>query len=282
MLVTDVVAGDLLHLQLADLPLVAGDDRAVGQRDVVGRNPAEDLRLQDPLVGGGVDDDPAGAAAVVFPDDQLLGHVDEAAGQVAGVGRPQGGVGQTLPGAVRRDEVLEHGEALTEVRLDRPGDDLAPGVGHQTPHTGDLADLHDVPSGTGADHHVDGVELLGRHRPLHGLPDLVGGLRPDLDLLLAPLVVGDDALAELLLDLLRFLLEAVEDLGLVGRGADVVDGDREAGPGREVEAEVLQVVEALGHDRPSGRSGPDRRRSWSCPASSPPCPGTGSRPGTPR
>ena len=98
---------------------------------------------------------PRVGAAVVLADDELLGDVDETPGQVARVGGAQGGVGQTLAGAVGGDEVLEHRQALTEVGLDRAGDDLAPRVGDQAAHAGDLADLHDVAAGAGADHHVD-------------------------------------------------------------------------------------------------------------------------------
>ena len=58
---------------------------------------------------------------------------------------------------------------------------------------------------------------LGEHRLGH----LVGGVGPDLDFLLAPLVVGDDPAVELLLDLLRFLLALVEDPGLGDRGPHV-------------------------------------------------------------
>ena len=129
-------------------------------------------------------------------DDQLLGDVDEPAGEVAGVGGAQGGVDEALAGARRGDEVLEHRQALAEVRLDRPGDHVASGVGHEAAHAGDLADLHHVPSGAGADHHVDGVERLGLEELLHRLAHLLGGLGPDLHFLLAPLTVGDDALAE--------------------------------------------------------------------------------------
>ena len=53
--------------------------------------------------------------ALLFADDQLLRDVDESTGQVAGVGGPERGVGETLAGTVRRDEVLEHRQALTEV-----------------------------------------------------------------------------------------------------------------------------------------------------------------------
>ena len=135
-------------------------------------------------------------------------------------------------------------EALTEVRLDRAGDHVAAGVGHQATHAGDLADLHHVPSGARADHHVDGVELLGLERASMAVRDLVGGLGPDLHFLLAALAVGDDALAELVLDLVGLLLVAVEDLGLLDRRLDVLDRDREARPRGEAEAEVLDGIEA--------------------------------------
>ena len=58
-------------------------------------------------------------------DDDVLRHVDEPAGQVAGVRGLEGGVGQTLAGAVRGDEVLEHRQAFAEVRGDRALDDFA-------------------------------------------------------------------------------------------------------------------------------------------------------------
>ena len=145
-------------------------------------------------------------AAVVLTDDDVLRHVDETTRQVAGVGRPQRGVGQTLAGTVRRDEVLEHRQTLAEVRLDRPRDDLALRVGHQTTHTGDLTDLRHVSTRTGVDDHVDRVGLLERR--LHRLGDLDRGGVPDLDELLAALLVGDQTTLVLLLDLRGLLLVA--------------------------------------------------------------------------
>jgi len=61
-----------------------------------------------PLHGHGHRDAALGAA-VALADDHVLGHVDQPPGQVAGVGRAQGSVRESLAGAVRRDEVLEHG-----------------------------------------------------------------------------------------------------------------------------------------------------------------------------
>ena len=87
-------------------------------------------------------------AAVLLADDDVLRDVHQTTGQVTRVGGTQGGVGQTLTGTVRGDEVLQHGQALTEGRLDRTRDGLVLRVGHQTTHTGDLTHLHHVSSGT--------------------------------------------------------------------------------------------------------------------------------------
>ncbi len=216
------VAGeDRAHLDLVD----AGLDELVDEHvaDVVatlGQHVAGlgvlDVDGQVAGVGGGLDvlvlddatvveldaDDLAQAtlgAAVVLTDDDVLRHVDETTREVAGVGRPQRGVGETLAGAVRRDEVLEHRQTLAEVRLDRARDDLALRVGHQTTHTGDLADLSHVSASARVDDHVDRVGLLERR--LHRLRDLDRGGVPDLDELLATLLVGDQAPLVLLLDL---------------------------------------------------------------------------------
>ena len=60
--------------------------------------------------------DAVGRAAIVFLDDHVLRHVHELAGHVAGVGGLERGVGQTLAGAVRGDEVFQHRQTFAEVR----------------------------------------------------------------------------------------------------------------------------------------------------------------------
>ena len=226
-----LVVGEQTHGVVVDLD-VARDDRAVGERGVLGEAATEQAGLEHaPRVGAGehvLDPDTAGRLAVPLPHDELLRDVDESTGQVAGVGGTQCGVGQTLAGAVGGDEVLEHREAFTEVALDRARDDLTTRVGDETAHTGDLTHLHDVSSGTRADHHVDRVERRRLHEILHGLRDLVGRVGPDLDLLLTALVVGDDAALVLALDLGRLALELLEQTGLGRRRRDVGDRDRQA------------------------------------------------------
>ena len=66
-----------------------------------------------------------GGAAIDLADDDVLRDVDQTTGQVTRVCRTQRGVGQTLTGAVRGDEVLQNGQALAEVRLNRAVDNLA-------------------------------------------------------------------------------------------------------------------------------------------------------------
>ena len=159
------------------------------------------------------------------------------------------GVDEALAGARRGDEVLQRLETLTEVLLDRPRDHVTARVGDEAAHAGDLAHLRHVAAGAGADHHVDRVEALGGELGLHRLLHLGGRIGPDAHLLLAALAVGDDAAAELALDLVGLRLVAVEDLALLRRRLDVVDRHGQPGLRREAVAEVLQGVERRGDRR---------------------------------
>ena len=51
-------------------------------------------------------------AAIVLANDGILGHIDEPAGKVTGIGGFESRVGEALARAVRRDEVLQHRQAL--------------------------------------------------------------------------------------------------------------------------------------------------------------------------
>src|SRR5690554_3612736 len=130
--------------------------------NILGGNPAQyalaqrlddittfDMRLHDQTLVG---------ATVDLGDHQVLGHVNQTTGQVTGVRGLQCGIGQTLTGTVGRDEVLQYVQTFTEVGDDRCLDDGAVRLGHQTPHTCQLADLCSGTPGTGVGHHVHGVE----------------------------------------------------------------------------------------------------------------------------
>src|SRR5690606_18925375 len=109
--------------------LVFVDDDLPGLRMIHGLRrhaPGDALaqRLDDLLDAAGdlldrPDLDTCRDAAVLLAHDDILGDIHQAAREVPGVRRAERRVGQALAGAVRRREVLEHGESLAEVRLDR-------------------------------------------------------------------------------------------------------------------------------------------------------------------
>ena len=87
------------------------DERAVGRAHVRGGDAAEEPqaeRASDLVRILPVDGDPALRPAVLLGDDHVLGHIHQAAREVAGHRGFEGRVGRALPGAVGRDEVLEH------------------------------------------------------------------------------------------------------------------------------------------------------------------------------
>ena len=105
------------------------------------------------------DNDTVDRATILGGDDDILGGINELAGQIAGVGSLESRVGKSLAGAVGRDEVLKHGKTFTEVGENRALDDLTGGLGHQTAHSCKLLDLGPVASGTGINHHEDRIRL---------------------------------------------------------------------------------------------------------------------------
>ena len=141
---------------------------------------------------------PSRGAAIVFGDDHVLRHVDQTPRQVTGVGRLERGIRQTLARAVRRDEVLQHVEAFAEVRRDRGFDDFARRLGHQTAHTGKLADLLFRTARAGVGHDVNRIEVAAGavvlfHGAEHLIRNLLGNVGPDFDDLVVALAVGDGA-----------------------------------------------------------------------------------------
>ena len=103
---------------------------------------------------------PFDGAAIRLGDHEVLRHVDETTREVTRVRRLQRRVGQTLAGAVRRDEVLQNVQAFTEVRRDGRLDDRAVRLRHQAAHAGELANLRRGTARAGVGHHEDGVEGL--------------------------------------------------------------------------------------------------------------------------
>jgi len=95
-----------------DLLVHVNDDGAFVVLDLLERDAADDAIAQrlDDVAGfyDGSHVDAVERAAIVLADDHVLRHVDQAAGQVAGVGGLERRIRQALARAVRRDEVLQH------------------------------------------------------------------------------------------------------------------------------------------------------------------------------
>ena len=119
-----------------DVVVALHDHGAVGALDVLEQAAADEVLVQLALlVVQRVRDSHVGAAINLVHDD-VLRDVDQTTGQVTRVGGTQSGVSHTLTSAVRGDEVLQHRQALTEVRLNRNVDGAALGVCHQAAHGG--------------------------------------------------------------------------------------------------------------------------------------------------
>ncbi len=243
--------GGLFHDQLVAidqegrLRALLGLDPRIGQR---GRGqPADETLLEGALlVARLAPDDPAPlfGAAVLLAGDDVLRDVDQTPGEVPGVGRPQGRIGEALAGAVGGDEVLEDGHALAEVAADRDVDDPAGRVGHQAAHGAQLADVALVPAGAGRRHHRDRTARVERphHLVRHGRTRLL----PHPDDLLVALVLGDEAALELAVDGGDGLVRRVEAGGLVLRDLDVEQADGHATARRELEADALDPIDEMG------------------------------------
>ena len=250
---------DLLARGLVD-DLVRRNDHVAGLRirHRIERGTAEDAVAERHLDFVAFDDrldfDAVHRVAVLLRDDDVLRDVDELTREVAGVGRLEGRIRETLAGAVGGDEVLENRESLAERRGNRAFDDVAVRGGHEAAHAGELTDLQLRATGLRVREHVDRVQLgrvavLGADvlvdRLVEFLADLFGRGRPDVDDLVVAFAVRDDTLLELLLDLVRRLARPV-DLGvLLGRTDHVLEAHRRAGDRREVIAEGLDVVQSL-------------------------------------
>src|SRR5581483_3918611 len=233
------------------------DDHLVGRgiTHVLARGAAENAGAQRGHHGAGVDNgahlDAELGAAIIGIDDAVLSHVDKASRQVAGVGGFQGGIGQTLAGAVGRVEILEHREAFLEVGNDRRLDDFARRLGHQPAHAGELTHLRGRASRTRMRHHVDRVDvgfralgvLLGRGDFLHHLlGDFLGRLRPGVDDLVVLFAVSDQTVIVLLLEILRQRAGGLDDLPLAVRHHHVVLAEGNPGLERIVKTERHDAI----------------------------------------
>src|SRR5215472_5213399 len=227
------------------------NDVALEVLDFVQGNAANDAvteRLDfHPGFDNGLDVNAVGGAAVVLVDDHILRDVDEPTREVAGVCGLQRRVGETFARAVRGDEVFQHREAFAEVGSDGRLDDFAGGLGHQTAHSGELADLLFRTARSGVGHDVNRVDIALLVLSFEGLEHFIGNffgnVAPNGDDFVVALAVRDRTIQILLLNLDAFLFGGVDELVLVARDEHVVDANGDAGARCVGEAQRLEVVE---------------------------------------
>ena len=125
----DAGRGDRRHVFFDDHPAGFDDHVSVEVAQRLGRRAPENAGRERGHYRARIDDrahaDAALRSAIGHGDDRILRHVDETAGQVAGVGGLQRGVREALAGAMGRVEVFENRQAFLEVGDDRALDDLA-------------------------------------------------------------------------------------------------------------------------------------------------------------
>ncbi|CAB4679769.1 unannotated protein [freshwater metagenome] len=241
------IVAQCFHLFVAD-EAVLGQHGSVGELEVLQQRTTKQLRLKIRTSVRGVrsdvfDPDTECGSTIDLTDDQFLSNVDQTAGEVTRVGGTKCGVDQSLTGTRSSNEVLECLEALTEVLLDGSRNHVAARVGHEATHACDLTHLGHVSTSTRTNHHVDWVEALRLELKFHGRLNFGGGVGPNANFHVATLAIGDDASAELVLDLVGLLFELVEDGTLVLWRLDVVDRHGDAALRCEAVAHSLDCVE---------------------------------------
>ena len=191
--------------------------------------------LRDPQAIGG--------AAVDLADDDVLRNVDHAAGQVAGVGSTQSGIGQTLTSTTGRNEIFQNVQTFAVVCTNGHLDGVTGGVCQQAAHTGQLLDLVHRTTSTGVCHHIDLV-VLGQV-VCQSLGDLIGGSLPDGDGLVVALVIRDQTTVEQLADLGDLLIGLGDQFLLLGRDHSVAHSHGDSGQGGVLVALCLDGIQHL-------------------------------------
>ena len=142
---------------------------------------------------------------------------------------------------MRGCEVIQYGQAFTEVSLNWHFYGLTGCIGNQTTHTSQLTNLVVVTTGTRLCHHGQRVELT--HAALHGCAYVVSSLGPDFNNLSVSFIIGNEAASEVCLNTGYLLISFCQNLILFRRYSNVVDTDGNTGYECEMEAQCLYVIQ---------------------------------------
>ena len=190
---------------------------------------------------------------VLFIDDDIMGDINKTAGQISGIGRLHGRISQTFASTVGGDEVLQHGHSFLKVGDNRVLNNLRSfGAGflrfrHQTTHTGKLCDLVSGTTGTGVEHHVNGIEpLIGLGHVLHHTClQVVVHMCPGINHLIVTLLIGDETHLVVGFHLVDLVLTFPDNVFLLLRYDNIVKVERETCHISHAITEVLDPIQEL-------------------------------------
>ena len=163
-------------------------------------------------------------AAVFFINNDILGNIHQAAGQVPGICCTQGCISQAFTGTVGGDEVFKGGQPFAEVRLDGQADNTTGRVCHQTTHSRKLRDRTKAAFGSAGVCH--GGQVAGW---IHCLADcignILGGILPDINDFLVALLLSKQPAPPVAVEDFHFCLGICQDGGFLFRNGDICHGD---------------------------------------------------------
>ncbi len=159
-------------------------------------------------------------AAVLSVDYHILRNINEASGQVTCICGAQRGIGQTLACTVRRDEVLQRVESITEARADRKRDNAPRRIGHQASHTCQLRNrLETTLGGARNRHHAQVTCRI--HRSLDLFCNVRCRVLPELDHALILFLLSEQPAPIVLAHSFCFFERLGDDVGFAARHSDI-------------------------------------------------------------
>ena len=176
--------------------------------------------------------------------------IDQTTGEVSSIGCLHSRISQTLTGTMGCDEVFEHAHTLLEVGEDRILDNLCAlgtsllRLGHQTTHTSELGNLVGRTTGSGVEHHIDGIESLVSlgHVLHHRLLEVVVDVGPSINHLVVALLVSDETHTVVGTHLIDLILTLLHDRFLLIRHDNVVEVEGET---REISHTITKVLDTI-------------------------------------
>ena len=127
---------------------------------------------------------------------------------------------------MRRGEVVQYGQAFTEICFNRQINNPAGRIGHQPAHASNLANLLLIAARTGISHHKNRVERI--HVIHHGFRNVFRSFFPERDRLTITFILRNQAAHKHLRNLEHLCIRCTENGFLFGRNLNIGNSDGHA------------------------------------------------------